>query len=138
MSTSNQTAGPSRFTDNFTAIFNAAENEYQSVTGKPLDTHPFATQLDSCDSPEAISNFLQTRAQAFSKFREGDEKLMAWLNPTVNILITFSATLGVGIGLVSHLIRPVASLPNIPGFSHSHPRRRSLPASPFFSQYVMV
>jgi hypothetical protein len=97
MSTSNQTAGPS--TDNFTAIFNAALNEYQRLTGKRLDTHPFAAQLDTCQNPEAISNLLRTQAQAFSKFREGDERLMAWLDPTINILFTFSGTLGEGIGL---------------------------------------
>jgi hypothetical protein len=97
MSASKQVAGPS--TDNFTAIFSVASNEYLRVTGKHLDTHPFATQLDTCRSPEAVSNVLRTQAQAFSKFRKGDEKLMTWLNPTVNILFAFSATLGEGIGL---------------------------------------
>ena len=58
MSTSNPTAGPSAgpSTDNFTAIFNAALNEYEKLTGKRLDTHPFAAQLESCQTPEAISN----------------------------------------------------------------------------------
>ncbi|KAF8483882.1 hypothetical protein DFH94DRAFT_819972 [Russula ochroleuca] len=97
MNASNQVAGPS--TDNFTAIFNAASNEYQRMTGKRLDTHPFAAQLGTCRSPEAVSNVLRTQAQAFNKFRKGDENLMTWLNPTVNILFTFSATLGEGIGL---------------------------------------
>jgi hypothetical protein len=105
MNASNQVAGPS--TDNFTAIFNAASNEYQRMTGKRLDTHPFAAQLGTCRSPEAVSNVLRTQAQAFNKFRKGDENLMTWLNPTVNILFTFSATLGEGIGLVSHLIHSV-------------------------------
>jgi fungal STAND N-terminal Goodbye domain len=105
MSTSSQVAGPP--TDNFTAIFNTASNEYQRVTGKRLDTHPFAAQLDTCHSPEAISNVLRTQAQAFSKFREGDEKLMNWLGPTVNVLLAFSATLGEGIGLVSSLTHSV-------------------------------
>jgi hypothetical protein len=113
MSTINQTAGPSRSTDNFTAIFQAALHEYHTVTGKSLDTHPFATQLDDCNSPEAFSNVLRTQAQAFSKSRKGDEKLMAWLDPTINILYTFSGTLGEGIGLVSHLIRLVLSFSNI-------------------------
>ena len=99
MSTNNATPGPS--TDNFTAIFNAAENEYQTITGKSLKTHPFATQLETCQNPDAVSNLLQTQAQAFSKFRKGDEKLMAWLNPTIHILSTFSDTLGEGISLVS-------------------------------------
>jgi hypothetical protein len=99
MSTTNQTAGPS--TDNFSAIFNVASAEYQRLTGKSLDTHPFAAQLDTCQNPEAVSNVLRSQAQAFSKFREGDERLMAWLDPTISILLTFSDTLGEGIGLVS-------------------------------------
>jgi len=107
MSTSHQVAGNSSPTDNFTAIFNAATTKYYSVTGTRLETHPLATQLDTCRSPEAFSGLLQTQAQAFSKFRKADEKLMAWLDPTVHILFTFSETLGEVIGLVSCLIRSV-------------------------------
>jgi hypothetical protein len=102
MSAAKQTAGPSA--DNFSTIFDAALTEYQRVTGKHLDTHRFATQFDTCDSPEAVSNVLRTQAQAFSKFRQGDEKLMAWLNPIVHILFVFSGTLGEGIGLVCRLV----------------------------------
>jgi hypothetical protein len=103
MSASNQTAGPSTSTstDNFNAVFNAASAEYQFVTRKRLDTHPLAARLDTCDSPKAVSDLLRTQAQVFSTFRKGDEKLMAWLDPMVHILFTFSATLGEGIGLVS-------------------------------------
>jgi hypothetical protein len=104
MSTSHQVASP--LTDNFTAIFNAASTEYYSVTGKRLETHPLATQLETCRSPEAVSNLLRTQAQAFSQFRKGDEKLMAWLDPTVNIISTLSAIIE-GIGLVSCLIHPI-------------------------------
>ncbi|KAH9953187.1 hypothetical protein BC827DRAFT_167795 [Russula dissimulans] len=85
--------------DTFTTIFNAASIEYNRMTGKDLNTHPFAVQLDVCHSPEAVSNLLRTQVQAFSRFRKRDEKLMAWLDPTVHILSTFSATLGEGIGL---------------------------------------
>jgi hypothetical protein len=102
MYASHQVAGPS--TDNFTAIFNAASNEYLRVIGKRLDTHPLAVQLDSCRSPEAVSNVLRTQALAFDKSRKVDEKLMTWLDPTVHILLAFSATLGEGIGLVSRLV----------------------------------
>jgi hypothetical protein len=70
MSTTNRTAGSSRSNDNFTAIFQAASDEYHRVTGKPLDTHPFTTQLDGCDSPEAALKVFRTQAQAFSKFRK--------------------------------------------------------------------
>ena len=106
MSTANKVGGPSQLTDNFTAIFEVAASEYQRVTGKPLDTHPFATQLDKCDSPQSFSNVLRTQAQALSASRKGDVKfeLMAWLDPIVHILFTFSATLGEGIGIVCHII----------------------------------
>ena len=134
MSASNPTAGPS--TDNFTAIFNAALIEYQTIAGKPLDTHPFAAQLDTCQNPEAISNLLRTQAQAFNKFRRGDEKLMAWLDPTIHILFTFSDTLGEGINLVSNLVRLHMTVLGRAVLSHSHLQRRSLPGSVFFSEYV--
>jgi len=98
MRASNQIAGPS--TDNFTAIFNAASNEYQRVTGKRLDTHPFATQLDTCHSPEAISNVFRTQGRVLGTIWRDNEKLMAWLDPVVHILFTFSGTIGEGIGLV--------------------------------------
>ena len=64
------------------------------MIGNLPDDHPFSAQLVSCDSPEAVSNVLRTQAQAFSKIRKGDEKLMAWLEPIVHILFTFSGTLG--------------------------------------------
>jgi hypothetical protein len=107
MSLANQIAGPSRSNDNFVAIFQAALSEYETLTGKPLRTHPFATQFDSCDSPEAVSDVLRSQAQAFNKFRKADEKLMTYLDPTVHVLFTFSATLGEGIGLVSRFIHPI-------------------------------
>src|ERR1700730_17878674 len=100
MSTADQTPGPSRSNDNFTAIFQAALGEYEMVTGKPLCAHPFAKQLDNCDSPQAVSSVLRTQAQAFSKSRKSDDKLMDCLDPIIHILFTFSATLGEGIGLV--------------------------------------
>jgi hypothetical protein len=131
MSSSNQAAGPSSqpstSSDNFTAIFDVASIEYQRVTGKHLDTHPFAVQLDACDSPKAVSALLRTQTQAFSRFRKGDEKLMAYLDPTINILLTFSATLGEGIGLVRPLSSFGITLLRHVVCSHSHLQRRFSP-----------
>ena len=110
MSTSHQVANP---TDNFTAIFDAAATKYYSITRKRLETHPLAVQLDTCRSPEAVSNLLRTQAQVFRRFRKADEKLMAWLDPTVHIVFTLSATLGEGIGLVGYLIYSVWLFSNI-------------------------
>jgi hypothetical protein len=90
----------SRSIDNFTAIFSVAQDEFKKLTGQDLRRHPLALKFDTCRSPEDVSKLLQTQAQALSKFNEGNEALMRWLNPTVNILFIFSATLGEGIGLV--------------------------------------
>jgi hypothetical protein len=86
---------------NFTSIFNAASNEYRKLTKQDLHAHPFAAVLDNCDSPDAILNVFRRQAQTFDEFRKGDDRLIKWLDPTVHILFTFSATLGEGIALVS-------------------------------------
>jgi hypothetical protein len=135
MAASNKTAGPSA--DSFSAIFNAALNEYQTLTGKSLDTHPFAAQLDTCQNPEAVPNLLRTQAQAFSKFRKGDEKLMAWLDPTIHILSMFSDTLGEGISQVRNLVHLHMTVLRHLLFSHSHLQKLSLLGSVFFLPYVL-
>ena len=104
MSTSNQT-DPSESAANFTAIFDAASNEYKTLTGQDLGSHPFAAAFENSNSPNSVLDVFRKQAQALDRFRKGDDKLMAWLTPIVNILFTFSGTLGEGIGLVS--IQPV-------------------------------
>ena len=99
MSKRNQTTDIS--TTNFTAIFDAASNEYKTLTKQDLETHPFSAAFENSNSPDSVINVFRKQAQAFDKFRKGDDKLMAWLTPIVNILFTFSGTLGEGIGLVS-------------------------------------
>jgi|SRR6267142_2074198 len=99
MSTHNQT--PNAPTSNFTPIFQTACDEYKRITGHDLATHPFATELDHCNSPDGILHVLGKQSQAFTRSRRRNEKLLAWLSPIVYVLFTFSATLGEGIGLVS-------------------------------------
>ena len=99
MSTSNQTVDP--FAANFIAIFDAASNEYKTLTGQDLGLHPFAAAFEDSNSPNSVLGVFRKQAQVLDKFRKGDDKLMAWLAPIVNILFTFSGTLGEGIGLVS-------------------------------------
>ncbi len=83
------------------SIFEAASTEYKALTGQDLGTHPFAFAIDSHNTPDSVLDVFRKQAQAFDKFRKANDKLMAWLTPIVNILFTFSATLGEGIGLVS-------------------------------------
>jgi hypothetical protein len=98
MSTSHQTTD--RSSANFTAIFDAATNDYKTLTKQDLGSHPFAVAFGNTNSPDSVLDVFRTQAQAFNKFRKGDDKLMAWLTPIVQILFTFSGTLD-GIGLVS-------------------------------------
>ncbi len=98
MSTNNQVSSIS--TSNFAPIFRAACDEYKTLTGQDLYTHPFAQELDHCDSADSILNVLREQAQVPLKRRKDHEKLLACLNPVINVLFTFSATLGEGIGLV--------------------------------------
>ena len=86
---------------NFQSIFDASLQSYNNRTKNKLLDHPLATQLQSCDSPNSVLSVLQDLIKQFDQRRTSDERLRNWLNPTVNVLYTFSATLGEGVGLVS-------------------------------------
>jgi hypothetical protein len=92
-----------RSADKFTPLFKAALNEHQQITRKRLDSYPFATQLATCNSLEAVSTVLRTQAQAFGRFYQGDDHSVTWLYPTIEAVLRLSATLVEGIGLVSGL-----------------------------------
>jgi hypothetical protein len=86
---------------NFRSLFDAALKEYEKKTKEDLLVHPLVAQLQSCDSTTAILTILQDQVQQVDQHRRGDERLTKWLNPTVNVLYAFSATLGEGAGLVN-------------------------------------
>ncbi|KAI0252123.1 hypothetical protein BJV78DRAFT_1352556 [Lactifluus subvellereus] len=84
MSTSKQATHPS--TSNFTSIFDAAAKEYKKLTKKDLHTHPFAAQFHKCDTPHVVLDVFRKQAQDFEEFRKGDDRLIKWLDPTVNYM----------------------------------------------------
>ena len=85
---------------NFQSVLNAALEAYEKTTKNKLLTHPLTTQLQSCDSPAAILSVLTGLVQQFDQSRSSDDRLRSWLDPTVNVLFAFSATLGEGVALV--------------------------------------
>ena len=85
----------------FQSVLNAALDAYEKKTKHKLLTHPLAARLQSCDSPTAVLSVLQDLIQKFDRRRRSDERLTNWLNPTVNVLYSFSSTLGQGVALVS-------------------------------------
>ncbi|KAH9071552.1 hypothetical protein EDB83DRAFT_256835 [Lactarius deliciosus] len=85
---------------NFKVVFEKALKAYQKKTKQDLAVHPLTSQLQACDSPAAILSILQGQVDQFIQSQSGHEKLKGWLNPTINVLYAFSATLGEGVGLV--------------------------------------
>ncbi|KAH9999584.1 hypothetical protein BJV74DRAFT_986495 [Russula compacta] len=94
------TPTPSSSSSNFQYALNAALDAYEKKTKTKLLTHPLAVQLQSCDSPAAILSVLQNLIHQFDHRRSSNEKVTSWLNPTVNVLYTFSTTLSAGISLI--------------------------------------
>lgn len=107
MATGNHTADPSRSTDTFMKIFNKAKTDYENRTGERLEHHPFAQRLASCQGPEAISAIFESQSGALNRLSK--DKMTNWCRTIVDVLLTFSDTLGDVAGLVSHLLRPVPS-----------------------------
>jgi hypothetical protein len=101
---SSSTAGqtPRTPSSDFNAILDAALDEYKKKTRGGLLEHPLAAEVKRCDSIGAISAILQGQAKEFQHFKDGDHRLMKWINPTVDVLSTFSDTLG---GVAS-IVRP--------------------------------
>ena len=86
---------------NFVSVFNAALEIYKRKTKKDLASHPLLPSFQSCDSPEAILAVLREQIPAFNQPENGDDRLTKWVAPTINVLYSFSATLGGGVGLVN-------------------------------------
>jgi hypothetical protein len=73
---------------------------YQNRTKKDLFAHPLAAQLRACNSPDAILCVLRRQVEVHDQPRCGHERLTHCLEPTVNVLYTFSLALEKGDGLV--------------------------------------
>ena len=95
-----QAPSASASSSNFQSIFYAALKAYERKTKKDPLAHPLAAQLQACNSSSDILAVLQDQVKEFDQSRSADERLSRWLNPTINVLYAFSATLGGGVGLV--------------------------------------
>ncbi|KAI0279592.1 hypothetical protein BGY98DRAFT_1175995, partial [Russula aff. rugulosa BPL654] len=90
----NQTSSTS---SNFQLIFDNALKKYKKCTKTDLLKHPLAGRLEACNSPSSILAILQEQIQELD---ESQRRNTEWLEPTVNVLHTFSETLGEGVGSV--------------------------------------
>ena len=97
---STPSGSPSTSRSNLASIFDSAIQAYKKNTGKAITSHPFATELQSCDSPDAIFTVFRRHIPSSDRSQGGCEGFAKYLIPTVNVLYAFSATLGEGAGLV--------------------------------------
>lgn len=81
---------------NFKLIFDAALSDYKRNTGKDLLDHPLATELQRCDTVDAVLAILQDQATAFQPIKDGELGLMKRISPLVQALFAFSGSLGEG------------------------------------------
>ena len=100
---------------NFLSIFNAALDSYKRKTKNDLASHPLLPGVQSCDSPETVLAVLRQQFPAINQSRDGDDRFTKWVTPTVNVLQSFSETIGQAVGLVNFNIFFVAGdfWPNI-------------------------
>ena len=96
-----QSPSTSTSSPHFRTIFLAAINAYEKKTKTDLLKHPLATQLQSCNSSSDILSVLLEKVNELDESKSRNERLSSWLNPTINVIYAFSATLGQGVGLVS-------------------------------------
>jgi hypothetical protein len=88
---------PSSKSSNFQLIFDNALKTYKKCTKTDLLKHPLADRLQACDSPSSVLAVLKEQVQELNESQRSSTK---WLEPTVNVLHTFSETLGQGVGSV--------------------------------------
>ena len=93
---------PTLKSSNFRLIFDNALKAYQKRTKIDPVTHPLASRLEACDSGASILTVLQEQVQ---QSKESQRNNLEWLDPTVNVLLAFSETLGEGVGSVCVRIR---------------------------------
>ena len=96
-----QTPTATTSTSNYQYIFDNAIEAYKKKTKKDLRSHPLLDKLQDCDSPDAVLKLLYEQIPGLDQSRGTDDNLTRWLDPTVNVLCTFSGVVGGGIGLAS-------------------------------------
>jgi len=83
------------------SIFDAALETYKRKTKEDLTSHPLFSTLQSCHSPDAVLTALREQIPALNQPQSRDDGLTKWVTLTVNVLFSFSETVGQRIGLVN-------------------------------------
>ena len=84
---------------NFQLIISNALEAYRKRTKQDLFTHPLGPKLQACDSPGSILAVLQQQIHELDQSGNSADQWTKWLDPTINVLFAFTASLA-GAGLV--------------------------------------
>ena len=74
----------------FQLLYNSALQDYTIQTGTNLVGHPFANELERCESVDSISSLLQETAWRFYKFRRENGRIIKSLKSAVPVLHALS------------------------------------------------
>src|SRR6267142_3446747 len=99
-----QTPTASTSSQNYQSIFDNALQAYRKHTEEDLRSNPLFAKIQTCNSPDAVLTVLREQIPVFDQSCSTtgvNARLTNWLNPTVNVLHTFSVAIGGGISLVS-------------------------------------
>ncbi|KAI0293108.1 hypothetical protein BC826DRAFT_1175874, partial [Russula brevipes] len=84
---------------NHDVIFENALKVYKRKTGKDLTSDPLLRRLETCNSPGSILATLRGQIPDFDQPGTRNDRLANWLDPTVNLLLSFSSTIGGAVSL---------------------------------------
>ena len=84
----------------FQAILAKALTDYCEQIGVDLDKHPFSDELRGCNSPDDVLGLLEVKANTFKLYRDGNRKLIDWLNPVVQAIHALSGVIGEAVRLI--------------------------------------
>ena len=100
-----QTPSPVNSPSNYQSIFDRALeaflDAYKKKTRKDLTSDPLFCTLETCHSPDDILVMLRERIPGFDHPPNNSDGLTNFLNPTVNVICTFSTIIGSSPGIVS-------------------------------------
>ena len=104
-------AVPMTSTSTFKVILENALNDYTKKTGIDLAKYDFAKQIEGYNTPDEVLWLFREKAKQFKEYREGNRRLINWLEPIVKVVHVLSGCLGEAISVVScHINDPFALL----------------------------
>ena len=81
---------------NYRSIFDSALEAYKKKTVKDLTSDPLLRRFETCHSPDDILVILREHISGFDRPQSSSNGLAKCLNPTVNVLHTFSTITIIG------------------------------------------